>query len=55
MLPAELVHLSKRHLRLSDAEIAEIAETSRQDAIERMSRFWAEGPAVGSAIGSAGR
>jgi len=40
-LPAELVYLLRKHLRLSDAELAEM---SRQDAIERMSRFWEEHP-----------
>lgn len=37
ILPAELVYLLQKHLRLSGAEIGEM---SRQDAIERMSRFW---------------
>ncbi|MHB8290205.1 MAG: cytotoxic translational repressor of toxin-antitoxin stability system [Acidimicrobiales bacterium] len=36
-LPAELVYLLRRHLRMSDAEIADM---SRHAAIERMSRFW---------------
>ena len=37
MLPAELVCLLRKHLRLSDAKMAEM---SRRDAIESMSRFW---------------
>jgi hypothetical protein len=41
ILPAELVYLLKKHMRLPDAEIAKM---SRQDAIEHMSRFWGEGP-----------
>lgn len=40
-LPADLVHLLRSNLRLSDSEIAEL---SRQEAIERMQQFWQEGP-----------
>lgn len=39
-VPADLIHLLKSRLKLSDAEIAEL---SRQDAIDRMTRFWQEG------------
>jgi hypothetical protein len=40
-LPADLVHLLRSKLRLSDAEIAEL---TRQEAIERMERYWQQDP-----------